>query len=282
MDTLKIKAFLLVAKHHSFSKTAEEFSYTPSAVSHIADSLEEEIGVKLFERTRKGVELTKIGRLLYDKFSDVIKAENDLLEAAAFLAEKQKLSLKIGAYSSVALHILPEILQSFRQAYPSIKTTILVDDYMENWIEDGIADVIFADESVGKKQWYPFMVDEYVAVVPQDKFLNKEEISVKELYEYPFIRPDEAKLDDYLDYSKFKDVISVKSIENNSAVYMVKEKLGVTILPKLSMKSFPTGVKVLKLRPGISRTIGIVYEKERPWACDCFLRHIKAFKINDA
>ena len=83
MDTLKIKAFLLVSKYKNFSLAAKELSYTPSALSHIADSLENELGVKLFNRTRKGVEITEDGKKLYDYFLKVAKAEEELHKASA-------------------------------------------------------------------------------------------------------------------------------------------------------------------------------------------------------
>ena len=57
-----------MAKYKNFSLAAKELSYTPSALSHIADSLENELGVKLFIRTRKGVEITDDGKMLYEKF----------------------------------------------------------------------------------------------------------------------------------------------------------------------------------------------------------------------
>ena len=75
MDTLKVKLFLLVEKYKSFSAVANDFSYTPSAISHMADSLERELGVKLFYRTNKGVNLTDDGRKLYDGFLALSKAE---------------------------------------------------------------------------------------------------------------------------------------------------------------------------------------------------------------
>ena len=84
MDTNKIKMFLLTEKYKSFSKTAEEFSYTPSAISHIADSLEEELGVKLFIRSRKGVELTEAG-LKQIKAAKRIEAE---IESVAELLDE--------------------------------------------------------------------------------------------------------------------------------------------------------------------------------------------------
>lgn len=278
MDTLKIKTFLLVEKYKSFSKTADAFSYTPSAVSHIADSLEEELGLKLFQRTRRGVELTEAGKQLYNRFSAVIDAEDSLFEAAAALVEKQDFSLKIGTYSSIALHILPELLQSFKQAYPAVRTTILVDDYMQNWLENGTADIILADETMKLKQWQPFMEDEYVAVVPESIFPERDEVTAEELYAYPFIFPNEDNLDSYLDYSRFREVIPVKSIENHSAVYMVRGRLGVTILPKLTMKTFPAGVRTLRLKPKLSRIIGFAHDPKQPsWACERFVRHIKKY-----
>ena len=168
--------------------------------------MENELGIKLFSRTQKGVELTEEGRHLYSKFSAIIDAENDLLKAVDLMLEKEDFSLRIGTYSSIALHFLPGVLQSFKEVYPSVKTTILVDDYMQHWIEKDIADIILSDQLVGAHNWQPLMADEYVAVVPAEAFLGKREISTEELYKHPFIRPDEANLDNYLEYSKFLDV----------------------------------------------------------------------------
>lgn len=278
MDTTKIKAFLMIEKYKNFSKVAEEFSYTPSAVSHMADALETELGIKLFKRTRKGVDLTGEGRQLYAKFADVIKAENSLKQAASELSKTKEMSLKIGAFSSIAWHLLPEILRDFKNENPLVKTTIMVDDYMQNWVETGVADVIFTDAPGNEKNWHPIMADEYVAVVPETEFLQAEEISVQKLYEFTFIRPDEAVLETYFDYLLFKEVIPVKSIENSSAVFMVKENLGVTVLPRLSISFLPPGVKTLKLNPPLQRTIGIEYESDRLTAAGrLFVKHIEKY-----
>ena len=122
------------------------------------------------------------------------------------------------------------------------------------------------------------MADEYVAVVPETEFLQAEEISVQKLYEFTFIRPDEAVLETYFDYLLFKEVIPVKSIENSSAVFMVKENLGVTVLPKLSISFLPPGVKTLKLNPTLQRTIGIEYESDRLTAAGrLFVKHIEKY-----
>ena len=276
MDTLKVKLFLLVSKHKSFSAVAEEFSYTPSAISHMADALETEVGVKLFSRTNKGVVLTEGGRKLYDKFLFLANAEQELFKEAAALDLQSRHHLRIGTYSSIALYFLPGILQSFKQEFPSVKTTITVDDYMHDWLKKGVVDVILADHLMGDDLWQPLLEDEYVAVVPESEFASQEEINVQDLYKHTFIKSTEVLLENYLDYSRFSDIIEVKSIEDNSLIFMVKEKLGITILPKLSINILPEGVKALKLTPGVKRTIGVIYDPQgASWACERFIRHIK-------
>lgn len=86
MDTIKIKALLSAVKNKSLSKAAEEFLYTPSALSHMADSLEEELGVKILVRTSQGVSLSKEGEFLLKKLQAVIDAEKELFESAKLLA----------------------------------------------------------------------------------------------------------------------------------------------------------------------------------------------------
>lgn len=276
MDTNKIKMFLLTAQYKNFSRVAEELTYTPSAVSHMADSLEKELGLKLFLRTRKGVEITQAGKDLYGKFKAVIDAENELNKTASAMSEGLNFSLKIGTYSSVALRILPGVLQGFKKQYPQIKTTILVDDYMQNWIGNGTADVILSENMPELKNWQPLIEDEFVAVVPENEFPEKVAISPEKLYNYTFIHTAEENLDNYFDYSKFKDIIPVKSIEYDSVVYMVKERIGVTVLPHMSAQLFPEGVKSIRLEPMISRQIGISYDnKHHSWASECFVKYIK-------
>lgn len=278
MDTTKIKAFLLAEKHKSFSKVAKEFSYTPSALSHMADALEQELGIKLFNRSHNGVEITEAGKQLYEKFAAVIDAENALQEAAAEIAKGQEGVLRIGTYSSVARHILPEILHSFKTEYPTVKTSVLVEDSMRDWLENDELDVIFTDEYHLDHitQWYPIMEDRYVAAVPAAWFPEESTISREVLYAYPFIQVEEAVLEEYFTYSKFQEIIQIKSIENETAVSMVNEQIGVTVLPALTMKNCPEGVRVLELTPKLSRMIGVQYKHcKNALTTERFVRHLK-------
>ena len=278
MDTTKIKAFLLAEKYKSFSKVAQEFSYTPSALSHMADALEKELGVKLFDRTHHGVQITEAGRQLYDKFSAVIEAEEALLDAANQIAKRQAEVLRIGTYSSIARHILPEILHSFKRAFPSVNTSVLVEDNIQDLLRSDALDVIFTDEYNPDcdTRWYPITEDRYMAVVPEQWFPERDSVTKEELYDYPFIRLDEAVLDAYFTYSEFREIIRIQSIENETAVSMVKGNIGVTVLPNLNMSTCPEGVKVLTLTPKLTRMIGIQYKSGNVSAAtERFVRHIQ-------
>ncbi len=90
MDTTKIKAILSAIKYKSLSKAAEEFSYTPSAFSHMADSLEDELGIKILTRTPQGIKLNKDGETLYSKLKALVKAEEELKDLAKGLANKKQ------------------------------------------------------------------------------------------------------------------------------------------------------------------------------------------------
>ena len=278
MDTTKIKAFLLAEKFKSFSKVAKELSYTPSALSHMADALEKDLGIKLFNRTHNGVELTEAARQLYDKFAAVIDAENALLNAAAEIAKGQEGVLRIGTYSSVARHILPEILRGFKTEYPTVKTSVFVDDIVRQLLDHDALDIIFADEYYSDRttQWYPIMEDRFVVAAPDAWFAGRTCVDREELYAHPFIRMEEEALEEYFSYKMFREIIEVRSIENETAVSMVKEGIGATVLPALTMNNCPAGVKVLELTPKQSRMIGVQYKRNNnSLTVDRFVRYLK-------
>ena len=283
MDTLKIKAFLLIEKHGSFSGAAEELSYTPSALSHMADALEEELGVRLFQRTHKGVILSEEGKKLAPHFRAVADAETALMEASASLRNAQDTELRIGTYSSIALHMLPEILQKFKSAYPSVKISILVADSFKSWSSGEMPDVIFSDKlPEGMTEWYPLKEDAYAAVVPSHQFAGRRSVSREELYAFPYIQTNESFLNAYFDCSRFKELIQLTSTEYGSVISMVREGIGVAVLPRLAMRECPHGVRVLNLLPKTVRTLGFAFREDTKAseAARRFIRFLKEMPLS--
>jgi DNA-binding transcriptional LysR family regulator len=260
MDTIKIKALLTAIKLKSLSMAAEEFSYTPSAFSHMADALEEELGIKLLNRTSKGVSLSEDGEKILDKLGAVVDAENELLDAVGDILKRKENTLKIASYSSVAEQILPEILMGFKKKYPSIKYSVCVTDNVEDLLKKGEVDIIFTDSGVSRFELVPIMEEEYVVATKSDLFMRKKSVKREELYAYNYIDIGENLLKDYFDYERFAEVIKLETHEFATVLSMVKGGLGVAVLPALAVKN-KKEIKTLMLEPSVSRAVGYAIDK---------------------
>lgn len=263
MDTQKIKVILSAVRHKSLSKAAEEISYTPSAMSHIADSLENELGVRILERTPLGISLTEEGKELYCYMELLLDAEKKLLQAAKALSSSKENHLRIGSFSSISQNILPEIISQFRKIHPDIRISVSVDDSLLNLLDNNHVDIIFTDDySLGNNMWIPIKEDPFVAVVPADTFKGKKSVTKDELYGMVYISTNEDVLANYFDKGRFENVIDYESIDNVSVLYMVQQGLGFSVLPSLMLSQKMRGIKSIGLRPKVSRTIGFAFKND--------------------
>ena len=177
MDTQKLKAILSAIEYKSLSKAAEELSYTPSALSHIADSLEKELGVKILDRSPLGISLSKEGEELYGYMTALIDAEKNLISASTALSKTKENHLRIGTFSSISQKLLPEIISEFRKLHPDINISVAVEDNLHKWLDNDMVDIIFADElSFGENNvWLPIKkVDKEFRI----KRLTKSDLSI--------------------------------------------------------------------------------------------------------
>ncbi|WP_097027837.1 LysR family transcriptional regulator [Clostridium peptidivorans] len=119
------KVFCEVTKYESFSKGAKALYMTQPAVSQAIMQLEEELEVRLFTRTSRGVVLTNEGRLLFEYANSAINlinvGEEKLLESKNIMLGE----LKIGVGDAISRYFLPPYLDKFHSEYPSIKLKIV-------------------------------------------------------------------------------------------------------------------------------------------------------------
>lgn len=119
------RIFCEVAKCKSFSKGAKELYMTQPAVSQAIAQLEEELAIRLFTRTPKGVVLTNEGQLLFEYVSSALNlinaGEEKVLQAKGLLAGE----LKIGVGDTISRYFLLPYLEEFHNQFPSIKLKII-------------------------------------------------------------------------------------------------------------------------------------------------------------
>lgn len=119
------RIFCEVAKSKSFSKGAKELYMTQPAVSQSIMQLEEELSIRLFTRTPKGVALTNEGQILFEYASSALNlinvGEEKVLQAKGLLVGE----LKIGVGDTISRYFLLPYLEEFHNQFPSIKLKII-------------------------------------------------------------------------------------------------------------------------------------------------------------
>lgn len=139
MDKLKsLTIFMRSAQCGSFSEAARQLGMAPSAVSRAVLRLEDELGVRLLQRTTRSLTLTEDGNRFYQRSSQIL---NDLEEAE--LEVKQSQSSPTGtlrldlSFTFGKLHIAPSLLQ-FAARYPDLKLNVSFNDRLIDLVEEGI------------------------------------------------------------------------------------------------------------------------------------------------
>ena len=278
MDTTKIKAVLTAAKHGSLSKAAAEFSYTPSALSHLLAAFEQELGVRIFERSSKGVTLSAQGTKLLPKLEAMLNAEKEIFDTVRALIAENGSEVRIAAYSSISRNFLSRFLGSFKKEHPEITLSVHVEDDLAGWLENGKADVIFADNIVlPDRDLVPIATDRYWAVAPEGLLGSKESITREELYDLPHIFTDDEYLQTVFEKSRFRELIYFKSDDDHAVVQMVRAGMGVAVMPELVLQGNMRGVSLLELTPAVTRTLGFAVKKgNTSLAVAKFVKYVKA------
>ncbi len=134
MELRQLETFRTAARTLSFTRTAEQLSYAQSSVSAQMQALEEELGVLLFDRLGRRIQLTDQGRQLLDYAERILQLTR---EARACLADPQKPAgeLRIGAPETLCVYRLAALLRPFHDRYPEVRVT-LHPSMAYQWQED--------------------------------------------------------------------------------------------------------------------------------------------------
>lgn len=124
LDLHKLAIFMQVAERGSFSRAAEHLLMTQSGVSQHVQELEARLGTRLFERKRRGVELTQAGEVLHDYATTILQLVAEAELAVTDVANLREGQLTLGATPGVSAYLMPEWVPSFRNELPQISVTL--------------------------------------------------------------------------------------------------------------------------------------------------------------
>ncbi|MDQ1196744.1 LysR family transcriptional regulator [Agrobacterium sp. SORGH_AS 787] len=145
-DLTDLNAFLLVARSKGFRQAARESGISSSALSDAVKRLEDDLGVRLFNRTTRSVLMTDAGRLLLERtapaFAEVASALNEVKSSRGRTSGELRLNVPMSA----AKLVLPSIVPPFLKAYPDIRLEIVTDENFVDIIQGGCDAGIRYDE----------------------------------------------------------------------------------------------------------------------------------------
>lgn len=264
MDVKRYETFLCVVECGSLSKAAERLGCTQSAVSHTLRALEEELGFSLMRRSRGGVKLSEEGEKLLPAVRALMNAAEHLEQTAASFRGLETGTVRIGSFTSVAVHWLPGMIKDFRREYPGVDFRIMSGDYhdVEQWLLDGSVDMGFVSlPCAAELSCVPLAEDRILAVVPPDhRFAALPRFPLSLAADEPFISLLEASDQDLrraLDAVGVTPNVTMQTKDDYAIIAMVENGLGISIMPELLLKGRSDNVRVMELSPSARRTIAL-------------------------
>ena len=266
--TDRYEVFLKVCETGSFSKAAEALNYTQSGISQIMAGLEDELGVQLFARFKRGVMLTDNGKRLTPYIRELVNRKYMLRQAAFDINHKVEGKLRVGSFSSITALWMPQMIHYFKAHYPKVEIEILDGNYDEirDWILHGQVDCGFLSSIVtGELRFYPLWEDPLCAVMPEGHPLAEQEnITLPELFQYPLIIETpgcDNDIQHLLEKCPVTPEISYSFRDDSLIMAFVRSGLGVTISQELVLRAFTSGVVARPLEPRCCRAIGLAFPK---------------------
>ena len=265
MDTRQLRTLVAIFKHGSFSKAADAVALTPSAVSQQIQSLEDELGVQLFERKTRPPKLTSQGLQVIEFAEDALRKGEEL--KASLAGDQVSGTLMLGSVRSSALNILPLAIVQLRMRFTELKVSLRVSgsSALIADVASGKLDAAMVAEHIALPpglKWSPFIKEPLWVITPK----TIEAVDVAQLLRTkPFIHfRSPVPLANLIDTEISRlgvvtqDVAEIDTI--SSIVTCVRQGLGVSVVPQAVLQ--PHDLEALNLLafgdPQVTRKMGIV------------------------
>ncbi|MCP0887781.1 LysR family transcriptional regulator [Ligilactobacillus sp. WILCCON 0076] len=245
MNLDHLKVFVSLSETLNFSLTAKETHISQSAVSQAIKSIEEELGFKLFKRTKRKVVLTKGGAFCYPRIKNILNNFNKTVIEARDIYQTENSLLTLGTTGTpFESYILPSLIKKYRKTYPNTK--IYLENFNHTLLKQHVlnqeSDIIFTTQddvsSEQKLSFITLMHGYFCALVPNSNILNnKHSIKLTDLKNQSLILlnddwcpPKQLKLQEAIKIICPKEAILYAN-DVSIATTMVKANLGITFMP---------------------------------------------------
>ncbi|WP_369049015.1 hydrogen peroxide-inducible genes activator [Tenacibaculum sp. UWU-22] len=278
MTITQLKYILSVAEYKNFTIASEHSFVTQPTLSMQIQKLEEELDVKIFNRSKKPIELTEIGKLIIKQAKVIVDESNRITD----IVHQQKGYIggefKLGIIPTIMPTLLPMFLPNFTNKYPKVRLIIeeltteeIIKKLIDGHIDAAIAATPLENEAIKER---PLYYEPFVGLVPQNhRLFNNDKIT-----------PEELEIEDILlleDGHCFKNSIinlcmaekinNKKSFQLESGSFdtlikLSKDGLGMTLLPylhTLDLNEVDKSYLREFIAPSPAREVSLIYHKSQ-------------------
>jgi DNA-binding transcriptional LysR family regulator len=278
MPDRRLQVFHAVARQMSFTKAAEVLFMTQPAVTFQIKQIEESYNTRLFERGHGKISLTPAGELVLDYAERILALSGELETRLKEMTGRLSGPLLIGASTTAGEFMLPPILGEFKSQYPDVQARLFVANSgaIESQVAANTLDVglIEAASRLPALLTEPCCEDELIVIVsPRHALADRKQVTPKQLVQYPYIsRETGSGTREFTDLYFRKAGIKLENLKVEMELGspealkgVVAAGLGFAIMPHIGVeKEVKLGELVaLRLEPRLTRTLSLVYPKEK-------------------
>lgn len=240
-----LRLFVAVVEEGGVLPAARAMNLSQPGVSRAIHDLEKQLGLDLFERTSRRLELTEAGREVYDQARAVFVAERGVADVVQDLKGLRRGILRIGASTTIATYVLPASIAEFTRRHPHVElrlsavhTRVLVDMLHRYELDVALAEAPVTDDAIAVSPW---RVDEMVAIAgAHHRLAGKKRIPTSELdKELIILRERESGTRDIVVRALREAGVSVRrsmSVDGTEVIkQVVAEGMGVAIVSRFAI-----------------------------------------------
>ena len=263
MDTVKCTALLKALEIGNLSGAAEELGYTPSGMSRMMASLEQELGFPLLVRSKSGVTPTPDCTRLMPVFAELSAAGRTLDETAAHIRGADVGTVRVGTAYPQLYGTLARILTEFGELHPNVSVDLSLANStpLVQRLEAREIDLCIISKREGALKWIPLFEDEHVAIVSANHLLaDKPAVPIARFAEEGFIEvfpgqeSDNSRL---LAKHGIRPDVRFTVTDTQAAHELVAANLGITLMNHLYATDLGGRVRIKSLDPRSVVEIGL-------------------------
>ncbi len=260
------KYFMAVAKELHFRKAAETLFISQPGLSRQIKQMEDDLGIKLFVRNNRNVELTQAGAYLQKELTKYFKGLEDILHHAKLLHQGMTGQLRLAYVGSAMYRLIPELLLKFREKKPNVLVNLkeLDNKSQISALQNREIDIGFVRlERVPKGlHIHPATEETFSLVLPENHPVNKHNFEhLRQFKNENFILFDASYSESYyekvmqiFDNSGFYPNVSHSTVNASSIYRLVENNFGISIVPTSLKYGYNFKVKFIELKNIRQRT----------------------------